>query len=218
MASAEPEVRGRPLAFVLVGLISVLGGVTGLSVIGYWYTADTGWTGSGSTIVGSRAPIVAAALVGGASLLFGLVTVLIRDDVPPRSPRGAVLLLANVAMGASVWFGVRAYPQVQQATLIGLGDAGRVKWQVELPMTEVFGVRDKTTTTITIEGRADRRECRWQFRSVKLDRSTGDILDVETLPMTYGGRSQLPPQPAPLQPGPGGFDVEQGSAPFVCLN
>jgi hypothetical protein len=169
MASADLNEREYlPLFLLLSAVLAVLAELIGLGVIAYWYTADMGWTGSGSTIVDSRAPIAAAALVPAASLLFGVVTLLIRAFIPARSPRGAALVAANVIIGASVLLAVNAYPQVQPATLIGIGDDGTVSWRSELPVTTVRGLRDQTATIVTLEGTAHRRECDGEPRSVTI--------------------------------------------------
>jgi hypothetical protein len=215
----EQRTENSPaVGFVVVGLGASLAGLAALGTIGYWYAVDMGWTGSGSTIVESRAPIISAALVPAALTLFGLMTFLVRHDVPATSARGLALLAVNLLMGASVWLAVGAYPQVEQAEMAAIGADGTTRWRIELPVTEVFGLREETEHTITVEGRADRRGCAPQHRSVKFDRSTGEVLAVEVLPTVYDDPSRVPSPPTPLEQRRGGFDVRQGSAPFICRN
>ncbi len=217
MASPAPSetVGGIPW-FVISGCVAVLAGLAGLVTIGYWYTADMGWTGSGSTIVQSRIPIGAAALVAVLAVVFGVVTVLVRHDVPLPSLGAVVLLATNALVAGAVLVAVDSYPQVEPAELIGIGPRGSVIWQTELPVTEVFGVRSEKRDTITLEGRADRRACDWKTRSVTLDRSTGAILDVHELPTEYASESDIPPEPTKLDRDR--YDLQQGSAPFICRN
>jgi hypothetical protein len=200
------------------GVTAVVAGLVGLVTIGAWYALDMGWTGSGSTIVDSRRPIVAAALVPVAAMVLGALTLAVRRDLPGRSARGMAVLAGNVLMAASVLLAVGAYPQTVQAEFIGIGDDGTVIWRTELPVTTVWGLRAETDTTITLEGVAHRRECRWQHRSVTLDRATGTVLEVASLPHSYPTMSDVPPRPGPVPRGPGGFDVEQGSTHVICRN
>lgn len=120
-----------------------------------------GWTGArsgSSTLVVSRTPIVAAALVPAAALLLGLVTVLVRRVVPARSLRGAALLGMNlVVVVVGVPLAVTTYPQIEHARLMSREDG----WQTNLPITEVYGVRAETGASITLEGRVDRRGRDW---------------------------------------------------------
>ena len=191
-------------------MLAVVAGLVGLGAIAFWYAADMGWTGSGSTIHVSRTPIGAAACVPAAAVLMGVVTLLIRRDVSVTSPAGLVLVGADVLLALAVIVAVGAYPQVENARLTGHADGG---WQTELPVTHVFGLRSETAETMTIVGRADRRACDWEMRAVTLERSTGDILSVEALPTTFADPSDIPPAPTPLDPG---FELLQGEAPFIC--
>jgi hypothetical protein len=54
--------------FTAVGGIA---GVAGASMVSWWYAIDAGWTGSGSVLVVSQAPILVAALASAASVLVG---------------------------------------------------------------------------------------------------------------------------------------------------
>lgn len=177
----------------------------------YWYSMDMGWTGSGSVLVVPRSPIAAGALMSAAAVLVGGTTVLIGTGVPVRSLRGAWLLGTTVLSAGSVPVAVAAYPQVESAQLVSDGEHG---WTTSLPVTEIFGVRELTAAAVTIEGRADRRECRWERRAVTIDRSTGAILAVERLPTSYADASDIPPALAPVDPAL--FEVVQGFAPFIC--
>jgi hypothetical protein len=216
--SGVDEARADVTPTVVAAVVAVVAGLAGLGAIGVWYALDMGWTGSGSTIVDSRAPIVAAALVPATAVLLGVLTLAVRRDIPARSVRGAAFAIGNLAMAASVVLAVGAYPQVEQAELIGIGNDGTVIWRTQLPITTVHGVRAETDTVVTLEGTADRRACAWEPRSVTLDRATGAILEVIALPYSYPDASQVPPPPSPVRRGPGGYDVEQGSAPFICRN
>ena len=195
---------------VAAGSLAIVAGQVGLGAIGYWYAADMGWTGSGSTIHVSRSPIVAAACVPAVAVLVGVVTLLLRRDISAASPAGMVLLGADVLLALAVIVAVEVYPQVENARLTGHAHGG---WQTELPVTHVFGLRSQTGEAMTIVGRADRRGCDWVMRAVTLDRSTGDILAVEALPTTFADPSGIPPAPTPLDPG---FELLQGEAPFIC--
>lgn len=197
--------------FLAVGLVAILAGLIGIGTIGYWYGTDMGWGGSGSTIVATRAPIVAAALVPTTAILVGLVTLLVRHDVRLPSPGGVALFAACLWTAGVVVLAVNAYPQVEQADVISRTSDF---WRTELPMTELFGVRTETEHTITLEGRVDRRGCAYELRSVTLDLSTGAILETDTLPTFYANQSEVPPAPTPVDPVQ--FEVRQGSAPFIC--
>lgn len=197
--------------WTVVGLVAVLAGAAGLATLTYWYGIDMGWTGSGSVLVVPRSPIAAGALMSAAAVLVGGTTVLVGPGVPVRSFRGAWLLATTVLVTGSVLVGLAAYPQVAPAQLVSHEEPG---WTTSLPVTEVFGVRESTAAVVTIEGRADRRECRWERRAVTIDRSTGAVLAAERLPTSYADASDIPPDPAPVDPAR--FEVVQGSAPFVC--
>lgn len=197
--------------FLAVGLVAILAGLIGIGTIGYWYGSDMGWGGSGSTIVASRAPIVAAVLVPATAILVGLVTLLVRHDVRLPSSGGVALVAACLWAAGVVVLAVNAYPQVEQAEVISRTSDF---WRTKLPVTELFGVRAETEDTITLEGRVDRRGCASEMRYVTLDRSTGEILETDTLPTFYASQSEVPPAPTPVDPVR--FEVQQGSAPFIC--
>jgi hypothetical protein len=216
-SSGDDGAARHGAALVAVAAVAaVVAGLVGLGTIGVWYALDMGWTGSGSTIVDSRAPIAAGALFSAAAVVLGVSTFAIRRELRGRPVRGAAFTVGNLVMAASVVAAVAAYPQVQQATLIGIGHDGTVIWRSQLPVTTVHGVRAETDTVVTLEGTADRRQCAWQPRLVTLDRATGAVLWITALATSYPDASQVPPPPRPLRRGPGGFDVEQGSAPFIC--
>lgn len=202
-----------PIVLLVAGLVAILAGLMGLAAIGYWYAADMGWTGSGSTIVVSRLPILTSAIVAGAAVFIGLLVLLLRNHVAVTSPAGLVLVMGTLLFTAAVWVAVDSYPQVVGATLIAHGDE---RWRTQLPITEVFGVLAEDGNTITITGRAARRACESQMRSVTLDLSTGRVLAVETLPTFYLDESEVPPLPTPVDFQR--FEVQQGSAPFICRN
>jgi hypothetical protein len=199
------------MTWAVVGLVAILAGVVGLATITYWYGLDMGWTGSGSVLVVPRSPIAAGALMSVAAVLVGGATALIGPGVPVRSLRGAWLLAATVLVAGSVPVALAAYPQVEPAELVAHGEG---RWKTTVPVTEIFGIRELTTATVTIEGRADRRVCRSEWRSVTIDRSTGAIVEVVRLPTSYADEAQIPPDPAPVDPDL--FEVVQGSAPFIC--
>jgi hypothetical protein len=198
------------MACLSVGVVAVAVGSIGLGTIGYWYAADMGWTGSGSTIVSSRASITLAAFVAALCILAGTATILIRHDGVLTSLGGVLLLATVIALPIAVVFGIRAYPKVEPAELIAQGEAN---WRTRLPITEVFGVRSETDRTLTLEGRADRRACSWRWRSVTIDRASGHIVDVADLPVSYPS-GEVPPPLTPIDQD--SFEVTQGSAPFVC--
>jgi hypothetical protein len=199
-----------------VGLLTLLAGAVGLGTIGFWYGSDMGWDGSGSTIVEPRAPILVAAGAAVASMLFGVVVLLVRRDGPSRRSTIAVLAFTGALMVVFVWVAVGAYPQVVQADLLAIRDDGALVWRADLPLSEVRGLRRETARTITIEGQMDRRGCDSQARSVTIDRATGKVLSVDALPTFYKDPSDIPPPPAPIEAERGGFEVVQGSAPFIC--
>ena len=122
-----------------------------------------------------------------------------------------MLLATVVALSIATIVGVRAYPQVEQAEFVAHRNAG---WRTRLPVTEVFGVLSETDRTITLEGRADRRGCNWELRSVTVDRDTGRIVDVAQLSNVVP-QGQEPRRPGPV---PLGFEVFQGTTPFICPN
>lgn len=194
-----------------VGAAAIVAGLIGLGTIGYWYATDVGWTGTGSRLISSREQAQAAALVPVAAVLVGVVAVLVRGHVPRRSPGGVMVFVTSVFVTVGVALAVAAYPQVEQAELIAHRAGG---WSTGLPVTEVWGVRAESDTTITLEGRVDRRGCDWRSRSVTLELSTGRILAVEALP-GFSDISEIPPR-TPIDIGR--FEVRQGSAPFMCLN
>ena len=193
------------------GVVTGVVGFVGLGVVAYWYGTDMGWTGTGARLTDAREQARSAALVPVAAILFGLVTVLVRRHVPLRSPGGVMVLATNLFVIAGVVVSVMAYPQVRHAEVIAHSHGG---WSTDLPVTEVWGVRDETETTITFEGRADRRGCDPRMRSVTLDLSTGRILAVETLPGAYDSSADIPPDPAPIDVER--FEIRQGAAPFIC--
>jgi hypothetical protein len=205
----QADRSSRPM--LVVGALTAATGVVGIGVVAYWYGTDMGWTGSGALLVDSREQARAAGLMPVAAVLVGLVTLLVRRHVPLRSLAGVVVLVTSLLVAAGVAVAVAAYPQVQPAEVIAHGAGG---WSTELPVTEVWGVRAETDSTITLEGRADRRSCDWEPRSVTLELSTGSILAVEPLPMSYGGASDVPSAPEPVDPER--FEVRQGSSPFIC--
>lgn len=212
MARGAPdqEDRGSRPLFV-AGVLTAAVGLVGFGVVAYWYATDMGWTGSGALLVDSREQARAAALMPVAAVLVGLVVLLVRRHVPLRSLAGVVVLLTSLFVTAGVVVAVAAYPQVRPAVVIAHGAGG---WSTELPVTEVWGIRDETAGTITIEGRADRRSCDWESRSVTLELSSGAILAVEALPMSYGSAADVPSSPEPVDPER--FEVRQGSSPFIC--
>lgn len=199
---------GSPIRFEA----TVRKGLIGLGTVGVWYVADMGWTGSGSTIVSSRRSIALAAFVAALCVLAGAATILIRRDVVLASLGGVLLLATVIALPIAVILGIHAYPQVESAVIIAHGGAN---WRTRLPVTEVFGVRTETDRTLTLEGRADRRACAWQLRSVTIDLASGDIVDVVELPTSYPSGA-VPPPLTPIDPN--SFEVTQGSAPFICPN
>jgi hypothetical protein len=201
------------VAYVGVGVVAVAVGLIGLGVIGYWYAADMGWTGSGSTIVSSRMSIALAAFIAAICILAGIATILVRHHGVLTSLGGLLLLGTVIALPIAVVLGIRAYPQVEPAEIIAHGEAN---WRTRLPVTEVFGVRSETDRTITLVGRADRRACAWRWRSVTIDRASGHIVDVADLPTSYPSRESLPPPLTPIDQD--WLEVAQGSAPFICSN
>jgi hypothetical protein len=206
------DAQWMSVAFAGVGVVAVSVGLIGLGTIGYWYLADMGWTGSGSTLVVSRWPIALAAFVAALCSLFGATAILLRRSLGGSSPAVFLLLASVAALPLAVVVAIRAYPQVEPAVLIAHGDA---HWRTVLPVTEVFGVRSETDRTITLEGRADRRACTWQLRAVTIDLATGQLTDVTELP-GFLPAGQVPPPPTPIDPGT--FEIIQGTAPFICRN
>jgi hypothetical protein len=194
-----------------VGLASIAAGLIGLATIAWWYGADMGWTGSGSVLVVSRAPVVLGVLMSITAVLLGISTLKFGRALAGWPAGAALLAGATLLAGASVVAALAAYPQVRHAELISHGEHD---WKTTVPVTEVFGVREMTAATITIEGRADRRECRWELRAVTIDRSTGTVIDVERLPTAYADESQIPPDPEPVDPAV--LEIAQGAAPFIC--
>jgi hypothetical protein len=194
-----------------IGVLTAVSGLVGSGVVAYWYGTDMGWTGSGSLLVDSREQARAAALMPVTAVLVGLVTVLVRRHVALRTLAGVAVLLTNLFITAGVAVAVAAYPQVRPAELIAHEGGG---WSTELPVTEVWGVRSETDDTITLEGRADRRSCDWELRSVTLALSNGEILAVEALPTAYAGPDEIPSEPTSVDLER--FEVRQGSAPFIC--
>jgi hypothetical protein len=211
VADGQVRRRGRGWGWRVVGLVAVLAGMAGLATLTYWYGTDMGWTGSGSVLIVSRTPIVLAALVSVTAVLVGVGTMFMGPGLDWRSLKGVYLVGTTLLVVASVVVAVAAYPQVRHAELIAHGED---RWRTTVPVTEVFGVRDLTAATVTIEGRADRRECRWELRSVTIDRTTGAILELERLPSAYADESEIPTEPDPVDPAL--FEVAQGSAPFIC--
>lgn len=196
-------------ALTLVGGVAVLAGAVGAAVVTWWYAIDAGWTGTGSVLVAGQASILVAALVSGAAVLVGLTMLAFRRSAPGR---GALLVAAGSLVAASVPAALATYPQVEHVRLLD----HRNGWETALPISEVWGVRSETDGQITIEGRADRRGCQARFRSVTLDRRTGRVTDVGDLPRAYDDPSQVPSEPAPLDPA--AFEVRPGSSPFICTS
>lgn len=212
MSRGGSDRAGRDGRLMLaVGVLAVVAGLVGFGVVAYWYATDMGWTGSGALLVDAGAQARAAGLMPVAAVLVGLVAVLGRRHVPLRSSAGVLVIVTNLCVTAGVAVAVAAYPQVRPAEVIAHGAGG---WSTELPVTEVWGVRAETDDTITLEGRADRRACDWALRSVTLELSTGTILAVEALPMSYGSAGDVPPAAAPIDVER--FEVRQGSSPFIC--
>jgi hypothetical protein len=195
---------------VSAGVVAVAVGLMVLATIGYWYSTDMGWTGSGSTIVSTRTPITLAAVVAALCVLAGAATILVRRSVVPTSLGGVLLLATIIALPIAAVLGIRTYPQVEPAVIIAHGDAN---WRTRLPVTEVFGVRSATDRTLTLEGRADQRGCSWRLRSVTIDLTSGHIVDVAELPTSYPSDA-LPPPLTPIDQHR--FEVTQGSSPVIC--
>lgn len=100
---AAPTQRTDASNGVLVaGAVAVAAGLIGFATIGYWYAADMGWTGSGSTIVDPRTRIAVAAIVPAAAIAVGVATLRVRHHVPARSPGGITLAAVSLLIAASV--------------------------------------------------------------------------------------------------------------------
>jgi hypothetical protein len=161
-------------------------------------------------LVVSRRPVLVAVMASFAGIVLGTVVLSLRRRVQVGSLGGSLLLVSTALAAATVVAAVGAYPQVEPATL---GSPTGTTWKTTLPVDRVWGMRSRTDRTITIEGTANHRGCTFDRESVTLDVSTGEILEVTSLPTSFVDASQVP---AALAPIPFEFEVIQGSMPFIC--
>ena len=87
-------------------------------------------------------------------------------------------------------------------------DTGAVQWRVRTPATQLFGVRAVTEDQLTVEGPIIYRGCGYDFVAITIDRTSGTVTEVTTLPTFFPNAESLSPGPAPLSPNE--FVFEQG--------
>ena len=93
-------------------------------------------------------------------------------------------------------------------------DTGAVQWRVRTPATQLFGVRTVTEDQVTVEGSITHRGCGYDFVAITIDRISGTVTEVTTLPTFYPNAESAPPAPAP--PSPNEFVFEQGRTNVSC--
>lgn len=213
MTIDDASSRG-PWAATAAGALALTSGVAVLAVVGWWFSADMGWNGSGSAFRSQwrgLAPVLPLIVVA----VLGLAALLTRNR-PMAGRPGRLAFVAVTALSALLTpLALLTYPRIDDAVLTAVAAPdGGPGWHIRLPVTEVLGVRSITGGRMVIEGREDQRQCRSVLRAVTLDLATGARVKVKNLPSTYPDISQAPPPPGPLDPAR--FTVEQGSSPFVC--
>jgi hypothetical protein len=182
-----------------------------------WLVVDAGYLGNGSALVDPAAARAALmpAVVG---IGFGVGLLLLRGRLG-RGRRSVLLALSVVAV---VLLGVvvlssRWYPHGSKAIVIALDrDTGAVQWQARTPATQLFGVRTVTPDRVTVEGSISYRGCGYDIVAITIDRSSGTVTDVTTLPTFYPDAASVPAPPAP--PSPNEFAFEQGKTHVSCSN
>jgi hypothetical protein len=93
-------------------------------------------------------------------------------------------------------------------------DNGAVQWRVRTPATRLFGVRDVTEDQVTVQGSIIHRGCGFDIVAITIDRRSGQVTEVKTLPTFYPNAGSLPPSPE--RPSPNEFVFEQGATNVSC--
>ena len=217
VAGEAVEAAGRKQARTLALLGGVLVGVSAVVFVRLagWLVVDSGYLSNGSALLDpgrARAALVPAAVGIG----FGVGLLLLRGRLgqSPRSGLIAVAVLAVVSLGVIV-LSSRWYPCGSRAVVVALDrDTGAVQWRVRTPATQLFGVRTVTEDQVTVEGSITHRGCGYDFVAITIDRISGTVTEVTTLPTFFPNAESAPPAPAP--PSPNEFVFEQGRTNVSC--
>ncbi len=211
----EAAGRKRARAVALLGGVTVaVSAVVAVRLAG-WLVVDSGYLGNGSALVdpgAARAALVPAAVGMG----FGVGLLLLRGRLG-RSRRSVLIAVAAVAVMllGVILLSSRWYPHGSKAIVVALDrGTGAVQWRVRTPVTQLFGVRDVTEDRVTVEGSITHRGCGYDILAITIDRNSGEVTDVTTLPTFYPNAASAPPPAVP--PSPNEFAFEQGTPHVYC--
>ena len=193
--------------------VIVIGGYA-LARTSWWFVLDAGLIPRGDGDARLVRPGVALSVPATALLAvtLGVCLLVLRRRTRPW----VVFVLAGLAAlsAALASLAVQWYPRGTRATLVAFDSrTGEQLWKTSTPATELFGIRSETADYVEVDARIDHHGCDWDYVSLTVDRHSGRILAVDTLPTHYPGAALIPRR---TQPKPNEFRFDQGRPPVVC--
>ena len=201
-------------SLVGVGLLTAAVGAAFASRISLWIARDMGLTGTGAWLRDPVRASSAAVFPIAAATVGAIVAVGARRWARWRPLHQTMLVAMALCLTGLAAASITWYPRASYARVVALDASGDIAWTTSTPATQLFGLRSRTDAEVVVEGRVDHRDCGFEFVAITIDRQTGAIREVRTLPQSSASPADVPVPPE--RPGPSEFRFDHGRQAVAC--